>query len=150
MIYSEIEIDSTLNREDIKKNLVIDSYFDTINRKNFEQTAALFAEDGKLFAPFEEPIIGRNAIALYLNKEAKGIKLLPQKKIGELTEDKAEQIKVTGKVKTSLFTVNVAWFFNLNLEQQITRAKIKLLASPQELLGLRAGSSEKEEGREPK
>ncbi len=138
MIYSEIERDSILTKEDSQKNLVIDTYFATINQEDFEQTAALFAEDGKLLAPFEEPIIGRNAIALYLHKEAKGMKLLPQKKMCELiTANNVDQIKVTGKVKTSLFTVNVAWFFNFNSEQQITEAKIKLLASPQELLGLR-------------
>ncbi|MGL5941598.1 MAG: ketosteroid isomerase family protein [Waterburya sp.] len=137
MIYSELERDSTLTKEDNQKNLVIDNYFATINREDFEQTAAFFAEDGKLLAPFEEPILGRDAIALYLQKEAKGMKLLPQKKMCELTADNVDKIKVTGKVKTSLFSVNVAWFFNFNSEQQITEAKIKLLASPQELLGLR-------------
>lgn len=137
MIYSEIERDSILTKEDNQKNLVIDNYFATINQEDFEQTAALFAEDGKLLAPFEEPIIGRDAIALYLHKEANGMKLLPQKKMCELTANNVDQIKVTGKVKTSLFSVNVAWFLNFNSEQQITEAKIKLLASPQELLGLR-------------
>ncbi|MGL5076282.1 MAG: hypothetical protein ACRDBG_10685, partial [Waterburya sp.] len=81
MIYSEIERDSTLTKEDNQKNLVIDNYFATINREDFEQTAALFAEDGKLLAPFEDPILGRDAIALYLHKEAKGMKLLPQQKM---------------------------------------------------------------------
>jgi hypothetical protein len=141
MTSSEIKIDSALSKENTLQESVTHNYFATMNQEEFEQTATLFAEDGELLAPFEKPIIGRDAIALYLNKEAKGMKLLPQKKICELTEDNAEQIKVTGKVQTSLFTVNVAWFFSLNSEQEITRAKIKLLASPQELLGLREGKN---------
>jgi hypothetical protein len=138
MISSKTKTDTAV--KDIKK-LVIDNYFATINQEKFEQTATLFAPDGELLAPFEKPIIGRDAIALYLNKEAKGMKLLPQQKIWELTEDNTEQIKVIGKVKTSLFTVNVAWFFSLNVEQEIMRAKIKLLASPHELLELKEEKS---------
>lgn len=140
MTYSEISTDDNLVIDGIKE-LFIYNYFVTINREEFKQTATLFAEEGKLLAPFENPIIGRDAIALYLSREAKGMTLLPQQGIYEYSEDDSEQIKVLGKVKTSLFTVNVAWFFNYNSQQQITTARIKLLASPQELLGLRKVAS---------
>ncbi len=115
----------------------IASYFTTINQEQFTETAALFTEDGELNAPFEKPIVGRIAIASYLAKEAKGMILLPKQGIYQTIEDGIQPIKVTGKVKTSLFSVNVAWHFCLNRDLKITSATIKLLASPQELLGLK-------------
>ena len=115
--------------------ITIASYFATINREDFDQTAALFAKDGEMLAPFEKPIVGREKITAYLAKEATGMKLLPKQGIRE-TEDDLEIFKVLGKVRTSLFSVNVAWYFTLNIERQITTARIKLLASPQELLNL--------------
>ena len=118
----------------------ITNYFATINQEKFDQTAALFAVNGELLAPFEQPIVGRKAIASYLSKEATGMKLLPKRGKSEPGENDLE-IQVTGKVKTALFSVNVAWYFNLNQARQITSAKIKLLASPQELLGLKQKGS---------
>jgi hypothetical protein len=38
-------------------------YFETLNAGEFEATSRLFAEDGVLQAPFEQPIVGRGAIA---------------------------------------------------------------------------------------
>ncbi|HHP7229691.1 MAG TPA: nuclear transport factor 2 family protein [Xenococcaceae cyanobacterium] len=122
------------------------NYFTTINQEDFASTASLFAEDGELFAPFEKPIIGRKEIASYLAQEAKGMKLLPQQRVWETTEANLEAVKILGKVQTALFSVNVAWYFNLNLDRQITQAKIKLLASPQELLGLRRGDRSNKSG----
>jgi hypothetical protein len=124
------------------EELAIASYFVTINQAEFEQTAALFSEAGELHAPFEKPIIGRKAIASYLTQEAKGMKLLPKKGISEPIEDGIKSINVIGKVKTSLFSVNVAWHFYLNQNQQITTATIKLLASPPELLKLKRSQLE--------
>ena len=123
--------------------LAIANYFATINQENFTQTAALFAEAGELHAPFEQPIVGRKAIAAYLDKEAKKMQLVPQTGRYESTEGDLQQIKVQGKVKTPFFSVNVAWYFHLDREQQITIAKIKLLASPQELLGLKQAQDDR-------
>ena len=128
---------------DIKPSITIEgieeaiaNYFVTINQEDFIATAALFAEDGELNAPFEKPIVGQKAIANYLAKEARGMKLLPKQ--GTLVnEDGIDCFKVTGKVKTPLFSVHVAWYFCLNDKQEIAKARIKLLASPQELLGLK-------------
>jgi len=122
--------------EGIAEAAIVD-YFTTFNQAAFTQTASLFAETGELLAPFEKPIVGRDKIAAYLYKEAKGMSVLPKRGICEANADSKDYI-VKGKVKTSLFTVNVAWYFTLNEDGQIGVAKIKLLASPQELLGLKS------------
>ena len=122
--------------EGVEESTVID-YFATINQEKFESTAALFAEGGELLAPFEKPIVGQKAIASYLAKEAKGMELRPKSASYEPIENNSRAIKIVGKVKTPLFSVNVGWYFKLNQSQEITSVKIKLLASPQELLGLR-------------
>jgi hypothetical protein len=116
---------------------VIISYFTTLNSGEFKGTAALFAENGALYAPFESPIVGREAITNYLEAEAKGMKLLPREGIKETVEEDLQLVKVTGKVETPLFGVNVSWQFLLTPEAEILAAKVKLLASPQELLKLR-------------
>ncbi len=135
MTYTDTK-EQPLTIEGIEESAIV-NYFATINREEFELTAELFAEAGELLAPFEKPIIGKSAIASYLTKEAKGMQLLPKQ--GEkITKDELEQIKVRGKVKTPLFSVNVAWYFSLNAQQQITQVQIELLASPQELLGLQS------------
>lgn len=126
--------------EEITKPTIID-YFVTINQAEFVKTASLFADQGTLLAPFEKPIVGRAAIAAYLSKEAKGIKLSPQQRICETeleTEPNCETYKILGKVKTALFSVNVAWYFTLSQEDKLATVQIKLLASPQELLSLQS------------
>jgi hypothetical protein len=116
---------------------VICRYFTSINGGEFSKTAALFAEDGTLYAPFETGIKGREAIAIYLEKEAQGFKLYPCQGITEIVEENLQTIKVSGRVQTPFFTVNVSWQFLLNFDQQIIFVKVKLLASPQELLQLK-------------
>lgn len=116
---------------------IINQYFETINQENFLATAQLFAENGLLIAPFESPIIGQKNIAEYLAAEAKGIKLIPKEGIQEKTEENFKEFKVQGKVKTSLFSVYVAWVFKLNQASKIVEVKIKLIASLQELLTIK-------------
>ena len=130
----------------------IQRYFDTLNGRAFEQTAALFAPDGQLVPPFEKPIQGRDAIAQYLTAEASEMTFTPSE--SELLAPDVEEGEpaciqtwiVKGKVKTSLFTVNVAWQFELSMTALETRennssiqpsiqtVKIKLIASLNELL----------------
>ncbi|MEG4283168.1 nuclear transport factor 2 family protein [Microcoleus sp. A006_D1] len=112
-------------------------YFETLNAGDFEATANLFAEDGVLHAPFEEPIIGKSSIATYLKTEARGMQLEPQQGISQILEDDQIEVQVSGRVQTSAFGVNVGWLFLLNSQQQILAVTVKLLASPQELLNLR-------------
>ena len=120
--------------------LTIQQYFQSLNASDYEKTASLFAENGVMHPPFESGITGRDAILNYLNKEAIDIKAYPREAISEILEDNQDnqtQIKVAGKVETPWFGVNVSWLFALNENLQILDVKIKLLASPQELLSLR-------------
>jgi hypothetical protein len=116
---------------------VVLRYFETMNAGNYEAIAALFADTGAMLPPFEKPIEGKEAIVTYLETEAKGMLLLPSKGIAEPLDDDLTQIQVTGKVQTPWFGVNVSWIFVLNPDREILSARIKLLASPQELLNLR-------------
>ncbi|MBW4560419.1 MAG: ketosteroid isomerase family protein [Mojavia pulchra JT2-VF2] len=112
-------------------------YFQTLNAGELKATSDLFAEDGVMYPPFESGFVGPDAIATYLQQEAQNIKAFPHKGISEILEDGQIQVQVTGKAQTSWCGVNVLWLFILNQQQQIIHAKIKLLASPQELLTLR-------------
>ena len=116
---------------------VVLRYFDTMNTGDYEATAALFSSAGAMHPPFEEPLEGKEAIATYLRTEAKGMQLFPRQGTAETLEDDKTQIQVAGKVQTPWFGVNVSWTFLLSPMGEILAAKIKLLASPQELLSLR-------------
>ncbi len=120
----------------ITESVIVD-YFETMNAGNYQATAALFAETGVMQPPFAEPITGQEAIANYLQTEAKGMQLAPQQGLSEISENTQIQIQVSGKVQTPVFGVNVSWIFILNPQQEIIFTKVKLLASPQELLNLR-------------
>ncbi len=109
-------------------------YFQTLNAGDFDATANLFANDGVMHPPFESGIVGPEAIANYLKKEALGIKASPEQGISETLEEGLIQFQVRGKAQTSWCGVNVLWQFVLNPQREILYTKIKLLASPQELL----------------
>lgn len=119
---------------------VILRYFETLNTGDFEATAELFADDGVLLPPFEEPVVGPGAIAIYLTNEAKGFTLHPQQGTRHALESGDIEFQIVGKVQTPLFTVNVGWQFILNPQAKILLAKIKLLASMKELLNLQQKS----------
>lgn len=119
-------------------NPTVLQYFETLNAGDFEATANLFADDGVLHAPFEEPIIGSISIATYLKKEARGMQLEPQKGVSQILEDGQVEVQVSGRVQTSAFGVNVGWLLLLNYDKKILSVTVKLLASPQELLNLRS------------
>lgn len=135
MTYTKTSIEQTATEKKISQS-TINKYFTTIEAEDFSATAALFVTEGKLLTPFEKPIVGRQAIALYLSQEARGMQLLPQETIYDFSEDKTVRITIVGKVQTSLFTVNVSWHFRLNSIGQIATVKIKLLASSKELLNI--------------
>ena len=120
---------------------VVQRYFETFNAGQFAATAALFAADGQMNPPFEEPMVGPEAIAAYLEAHAKGMQLNPRQGIAEPLENNQTQIQVSGKVQTPWFGVNVSWIFILNQEHEIISVTIKLLASPQELLDMRQSQS---------
>lgn len=117
--------------------LAVQRYFENFNAGDFEATANLFAEDGVLNAPFEEPITGKSSIASYLKTEARGMLLEPQQSVSKILEDGTVEIQISGRVQTPAFGINVGWVFMLNFQQEILSVTVKLLASPQELLTLR-------------
>lgn len=111
-------------------------YFETFNRGNFEATACLFAAEGAMHPPFESPIVGRDKITAFLEAEAKGMRINPREGIAEAAEVRQTKVQIGGTVQTSLFSVNAVWHFILNQQQEILSVRIKLLASPQELLNM--------------
>ncbi|MBC7972768.1 MAG: nuclear transport factor 2 family protein [Verrucomicrobia bacterium] len=116
---------------------VISRYFETLNEGAFQATSQLFAADGEMQPPFEQAVVGENAIAAYLQTEARGFNLQPRQGVVQLLDDGCTEVQVVGKVQTPLFSVNVSWLFALNSEKKLLLVRIKLLASSQELLGLR-------------
>ncbi len=119
-------------------NVTVLSYIENMNAFDFEEAVALFAEDGALQPPFEEPIVGPEDILAYMRGECYGLKLMPEKGVSEPAEGGFTQIKVTGKVQTPWFGssvgIDLAWRFLLNPEGEIFFVAIDILASPQELL----------------
>lgn len=115
---------------------VVDDYFTRLNQSDFKGVAELFADSGCLYPPFEKKICGRAAIYRYLQAEAIDIEALPQSMTLTADRDERTIYQIAGKVKTSLFTVNISWTIELNTDRQIECITIKLLAELQELLGL--------------
>jgi hypothetical protein len=115
-----------------------------MNRDDFDAAVALFEPDGALQPPFQEPIVGRQAIAAYMRSEAQGLNMMPTRGITEYSADGSKKLKITGKVQTPWFGVNVAmniaWRFALTPEGKIFFLGIDMLASPEELLNLRPPS----------
>lgn len=121
---------------ELSQESAVQQYFDSFNRGCFQETAALFAEDGQLRPPFEEPIVGRSAIRDYLTREASSMKATPQEISTELTADK-RTVTVKGAVTAAVFQVNAAWIFVLDPQGTIASVRVKLLASLQDLVSLR-------------
>jgi len=118
---------------------VISQYFALLNSGEFQAIGELFADDGVLQPPFEDVIAGQTAIVAYLDREARGFLLQPERGTIQPLDDGSTQYEVLGKVQTPWFSVNVAWIFILSLNQKILRVKVSLLASLQELLPLKSG-----------
>lgn len=137
-IQSPVSNDSAvqLKIEGIAEPTII-RYYETLNAGEFEACAALFTADGVMSPPFESGIEGFEAIVAYLQQEAQGMKLEPREGITKTLENDCLEVQVAGKVQTSWCGVNVSWLFVLNQQREIFSAKIKLLASPQELINLR-------------
>jgi ketosteroid isomerase-like protein len=124
--------------------VVIDRYFTGFNQEDYRAVADLFAGDGVMLAPFEEPLQGAEAIYTYLQAEAVNMRAQPKEIETTLNPDGTQQVVVKGGVKTLLFTVNVRWTFKVASSHmapmdQIQSVEIKLLASLQELMQLDRG-----------
>ncbi len=119
----------------------VDRYFTGFNAEDYRAVAALFEADGVLLAPFEEPIVGPDAIYTYLQAEAinmratpLAVEVAPNPAGPTPLETGTQQVVVKGRVKTLLFTVSVRWIFELTATNTIQSVEIKLLASLQELM----------------
>ena len=133
---------NTINQEKLTNNIsginevAISEYFLRLNQGDFAAAAELFSEAGCLNPPFENPIQGKDAIAQYLDQEAKGMRFRPQQGETLLSDDEHIQYRVQGQVETHWFTVNVVWLIQLNVTKQIVAVDVNLLASLAELAGL--------------
>lgn len=141
---SELETSTVVEESAIARNLT-EEYFRSFNENQFEQTAALFSEEGALVPPFDPPAIGHQAILDYLEKEASKITAFPEQWETQAAEADTWHTTVAGKVNAIVFKVNIAWYFTIRSTDneagaEIERVRIKLLASPAELLGLRTAS----------
>lgn len=112
-------------------------YFTALNAGEFARVSQLFAIDGALHPPFEAGVVGRDAIAAYLEQEAKGFLLQPQSGTSTQLDNGCTEFEIVGQVQTPWFSVNVSWLFILSPTQEIFLVRVKLLASLQELLPLR-------------
>lgn len=148
-----------ITKEEVRR--LVEQYFDYFNEQAFEQAAALFGQVGRLRPPFDPVLVGSEAIATYLSTKAQNMKafpnqwqiLSPSERVSERTFErvsegaseaeeffdptKSWQVEVKGQVQAA-FRVNIVWQFIVNAKGDIDYARIKLLASPNELLNLRA------------
>ncbi len=113
------------------------AYFETFNQGQFLETSQLFAPTGCLHPPFEEPLQGPNAIAQYLEQEAAGMVADPIDAQATNLGVNEQKVTVKGKVTALVFKVTVVWDFILNSQNQLTSARINLVASLEELLHIR-------------
>lgn len=138
-INSNLNLDDSMSKEGRQEEFpaTIKQYFKRLNEGEFELVSELFAPEGELRPPFEEPVVGREAIAAYLEVEAKGMKLYPRWEFQESVEALNRHFEIRGQVETAFFKVNVAWLFVLNPGAEILSVRVKLLASLKELVNLR-------------
>ena len=115
----------------------IAAYFDALNRDDFQASAELFAAEGQLLPPFESAIVGREAVAAYLQAEAKGMRAVIQTLEAELLPSGAVSLRAIGQVQAPLFAVNVSWQFIVNSASEIVSVKIKLLAALKDLINFK-------------
>lgn len=121
---------------------IVRQYFERFNRGEFQEVATLFASGGTLYPPFDNPVMGQEAIAAYLNREADGMKAEPTTIEAHPLEDGTWRVNATGKVIALVFKVNVAWSFIVTEQRQLSSVHVELKASLQELLKIRPTGAE--------
>ena len=112
---------------------VAEQYFEAFNTNNFTTAAGLFVDEGELRPPFDSAIVGRAAIADYLEQEATQMTAYP-KNLDSL-EDGC--LQVIGQVDAISFRVGVEWIFIFTEAAEIKSLLIRLRTSMKELLSIR-------------
>lgn len=125
----------------IQTEPTVAAYFAAFNQGDFDTVVSLFAETGRLKAPFEEMIVGPEAIRAYLEQEAAGMEAKLTELVTLPLESGQRQVIVQGSVKAIVFNVKVAWTFCLNAANQLEEVQVKLLASLEDLVHLHAKAS---------
>ncbi len=117
-------------------------YFSALNSADYDKVAGLFAGEGILWPPFEAGVVGPEAIQQYLSAEAIGMRAFP--KTWDTIESNTnplspanQRILVRGYVELPLFSVNVAWEFQVTASGAIQSVRVDLLASLEELVKFR-------------
>ncbi|NJM63206.1 MAG: nuclear transport factor 2 family protein [Oscillatoriales cyanobacterium RU_3_3] len=117
--------------------IVVDEYFLRLNDGNFAAVAELFSVKGLLCPPLGKAVCGREAIARYLQAEAKGMESFPRSRIVRNSSNGDAIYQIEGCVETSFFTVNVSWSIHLNAQKEITLLEVKLLNKLEDLVAFR-------------
>ena len=112
-------------------------YFTLFNLGEYQQVAELFATDGCLYPPFENPVVGREEIAQYLIKEAEGMTVSLLDAEIQSEESTCLQVNVRGNVTALVFKVKVVWCFILTADSKIESVRVDLVATLEELLKIR-------------
>jgi hypothetical protein len=112
-------------------------YYLRLNSGDYAGVAQLFSENALLHPPFEKVICGREAIARYLESEAKAVEAFPKLGTVQFLDNGSNLYQIQGHAKTSYFTVNVGWKIQLNFIKEITFVEVKLLEELQDLLALK-------------
>jgi hypothetical protein len=107
---------------------VVELYFAMLNLGLFTETAKLFAPDGVLYPPVEEPVAGRSAIAHYLHNQLDGMQLEPLHHQLQILCNGLTQIQVVGKAKLCPFGIDVLWIFWLNAQAEIEQLWVNLIS----------------------
>jgi len=116
---------------------VIQRYFHYLNSENYELVANLFAEEGVLYPPFDQPVVGPESITHYLKAEAINMAIEPLECVLKTASETETTYEVFGKVTTGLFSVNVGWLFTIDAANRLLEVRVKLLATLRELLKMR-------------
>ncbi|NEQ98620.1 MAG: nuclear transport factor 2 family protein [Cyanothece sp. SIO2G6] len=141
---ASLPLASTLNCEVVSGSVeqpeavnTVNCYLTRFNQGDYGAVADLFAAEGALVPPFETPVVGRDAIASYLQQEADGM-VVNSPTIISLKGDGVGGywVRVRGRVTALVFEVSLAWQFSLSPQYEIEQVKIELLASLEELIGL--------------